>query len=729
MNILSMHASFGTLQNQTLTLHEGLNIITAPNESGKSTWASFLLAMLYGVDSSARATRGTLPVKTKYRPWSGAPMEGRLELEWNGRRIAIERTGKPRAPMSDFRAYDLDTMQPIAGMTGENCGELLLGVGRSVFERSAFLAQGGAAVTADAALEQKLASLVTTGDERVSFTDSRKRLNDWKNHCRHHKTGLLPEAEAELATVDARLSQLHTLHQDDLVLAAQEQELTRRRAQLLRIKQALDAQKAARDAQLLRDARLEAQQAQEAYDALARKTAALAPADTLAAQQQALTLLQLEAQQLPALPDEAPQPPACPPVFSGLAADAVLPKAQRDAEEYRRLTAGRYHPTVPFWIAAAVALLAAVALALLRRWIPAAVCAALCIAGVWCALRGRAANRAREARLDAADRLLDAYARHSADEFVSYAASYHEALLVYQHALSSFTQQREALSARRQSLSTRAAHLIGQVSAFAPQAADLQTALDAVQQAQAQYTLLQQAQNHAQTLRARCAAMETALGDAAQSVPADIDIDTDTTGYDAPRVELALSQLARSLASIRSQQDQSRGAAAALGDPARLQAQRESLHAKIQALTARYDALTLAMQTLDEANDELQTRFAPQLAALAGELLGKLTGARYDAVLLDRELRAEARQSGEPVTRQLLSLSGGTVDQVYLAVRLAICRLVLGDGAPMVLDDALVRFDDARLRAALALLRQESTSRQILLFTCQSREAAIAAEL
>lgn len=727
MNILSMHASFGTLQNQTLTLHEGLNIITAPNESGKSTWASFLLAMLYGVDSSERATRGTLPVKTKYRPWSGAPMEGRLELEWNGRRIAIERTGKPRAPMSVFRAYDLDTMQPIAGMTGENCGELLLGVGRSVFERSAFLAQGGAAVTSDAALEQKLASLVTTGDEHVSFTDSRKRLNDWKNHCRHYKTGLLPEAEAELETVEARLAQLHTLHQGDLALAAQEQELTQRRTQLLRIKQALDAQKAARDAQLLRDARLEAQQAQDACDALARKTAALAPADTLAAQQQALTLLQLEAQQLPAAPDEAPQPPICPAVFSGLRADEVLPKAQRDAEEYRRLTAGRYRPTVPFWIAAAVALLAAVALALLRRWIPAAIYAALCGGGLWCALRGRAANRAREARLDAADALLDAYARHSADEFVSYAASYHEALLVYQHTLAAFTQQRETLSARRQSLSTRAAHLIGQVSVFAPQATDLQTALDAVQQAQEQYALLHQAQSRAQALHARCAAMETALGDAPQPAPAPPD--TDTTGYDASRVELELSQLARSLASIRSRQDQSRGAAAALGDPARLQAQSESLRAKIQALTARYDALTLAMQTLDEANDELQTRFAPQLAALAGELLGNLTGARYDAVLLDRELRAEARQSGEPVTRQLLSLSGGTVDQVYLAVRLAICRLVLGDGAPMVLDDALVRFDDARLRAALALLRQESTSRQILLFTCQSREAAIAAEL
>ena len=131
------------------------------------------------------------------------------------------------------------------------------------------------------------------------------------------------------------------------------------------------------------------------------------------------------------------------------------------------------------------------------------------------------------------------------------------------------------------------------------------------------------------------------------------------------------------------------------------------------------------METLEQANDELQTRFAPQLAALAGQLLAQLTDARYDAVLLDRELHAEARQTGEPVTRQLLSLSGGTVDQVYLAVRLAICRLALGADVPVVLDDALVRFDDARVRAALALLRAEAGTRQILLFTCQGREQAM----
>ena len=49
-----MTAAFGKLQGHTLELKDGLNIIQAPNETGKSTWCAFLLAMLYGINSRER---------------------------------------------------------------------------------------------------------------------------------------------------------------------------------------------------------------------------------------------------------------------------------------------------------------------------------------------------------------------------------------------------------------------------------------------------------------------------------------------------------------------------------------------------------------------------------------------------------------------------------------------------------------------------------------------------
>ena len=224
----------------------GLNVITAPNESGKSTWAAFLMAMLYGVDSSERTTKTNLPVKTKFKPWSGAPMEGRMELEWQGKRITIERSTKGRVPMGEFRAYEMASGQAVAGMTGENCGELLLGVSRSVFERSAFIGQGAMALTSDAELEKRLSSLVTAGDETVSFSDTQKTLRDWRNRCRHNRTGLLPQTLMELQETENTLEQIRRLHRSDMELTARREAYLAQQEKLQTLVAALKAREANR---------------------------------------------------------------------------------------------------------------------------------------------------------------------------------------------------------------------------------------------------------------------------------------------------------------------------------------------------------------------------------------------------------------------------------------------------------------------------------------------------
>ena len=89
MKLLRMTATFGRLDHETLTLTDGLNLLQLPNEAGKSTWAEFLLAMFYGIDTSEREKTGVLPVKTKYQPWNGKAMEGTIELEQDGRRITL----------------------------------------------------------------------------------------------------------------------------------------------------------------------------------------------------------------------------------------------------------------------------------------------------------------------------------------------------------------------------------------------------------------------------------------------------------------------------------------------------------------------------------------------------------------------------------------------------------------------------------------------------------------
>ena len=156
MKIYSMTATFGKLEHQTLTLQPGLNIIEAPNEWGKSTWCAFLVNMLYGLDTRAKSTKTALADKDRYAPWSGAPMSGRIDLNWNGRDITIQRQTKGRLTFGEFSAYETNTGLPVEELNGLNCGQMLLGVERSVFTRAGFLKLTDLPVTQDDALRRRL---------------------------------------------------------------------------------------------------------------------------------------------------------------------------------------------------------------------------------------------------------------------------------------------------------------------------------------------------------------------------------------------------------------------------------------------------------------------------------------------------------------------------------------------------------------------------------------------
>ena len=103
------------------------------------------------------------------------------------------------------------------------------------------------------------------------------------------------------------------------------------------------------------------------------------------------------------------------------------------------------------------------------------------------------------------------------------------------------------------------------------------------------------------------------------------------------------------------------------------------------------------------------------------QYLSRLTLGKYDRLSLDASLTLRSGSREEITLRQPMWRSEGTADQLYLALRLAVAQ-TLTPKAPVILDDALVRFDDARLGAALGLLQELAADRQILLFTCQNRE-------
>ena len=183
-----------------------------------------------------------------------------------------------------------------------------------------------------------------------------------------------------------------------------------------------------------------------------------------------------------------------------------------------------------------------------------------------------------------------------------------------------------------------------------------------------------------------------------------------------------LRQYRANLEKLRAQLGACQGKMEALGDASEIRRQLSGVQARIKRLKAYYDALTIAQETLAEATQELQRRFAPQISKRAQELLNRITDGRYDRLTLSQDFSLRAGAQQEDTLHETLWRSEGTVDQLYLALRLAVSE-VLAPDAPLVLDDALARFDDARMEAALKVLKEMGENRQVILFSCQRRDA------
>ena len=152
-----------------------------------------------------------------------------------------------------------------------------------------------------------------------------------------------------------------------------------------------------------------------------------------------------------------------------------------------------------------------------------------------------------------------------------------------------------------------------------------------------------------------------------------------------------------------------------------LRARLDTLNRRIARLEDTYHALEVAQGALYQATTALQRRFAPRISKRAQELFGRLTGGRYQRIAMAEDLTLSTGAEDEDTLHTAQWRSDGTIDQLYLALRLAVAE-ELTPHAPLVLDDALVRFDDGRLEKAMALLKEEADTKQVILFTCQGRE-------
>lgn len=633
MMIKRLDATFGKLEGESLELHDGLNVISAPNESGKSTWCAFVRAMLYGVDSSERQKAGFLPDKMRFAPWSGSAMQGSMQLESGGRDITITRTTKTAsAPMREFSAVYTGTSVSVEGLNGNNAGEMLTGVSRDVFRRSAFVEQGKVAVTHSAELEKRISAIVSSGDEDCSFTEADGRLRQWQRKRRFNRHGRLPELEDELSHKKQLLAELSDAAQNRENMAA---ELETAKQECERIEaEVIESRKVVRKEALssLQGVRNEVNAATERHDKAAERR------DSCRAALCACAIGERK-------PEEA---------------KAEVKTDLENSMKLKERSERKSSPVLAIILMILCGALVAAGFLLPDLMIHAFVAAAVALAaGIALFIR---ASRRKTEKYEAAKQRRKILAKYKAESEADIAASIDEYLELYKN-------YAEAQRAEKESAE----------------------ALAAVRR--------RQEQAESKTL--------TQL---------------DFTGGDNQAAQLSrrLTEARAKCSRISAQMAERSGRLAAMGDPLVLGSEISRMEAEYAEISAEYEAITLAIETLRKADEDIQSRFSPALGKLAAEYMQFVTGGKYDGVMLDRDFSAAVHEAGGNVPRNAEYLSAGTLDLMYLAVRLAVCELALPESAncPLIIDDALVNFDADRRRQAMALLEKIAQERQVILFAC-----------
>lgn len=727
MKIKRMKASFGCLEQAVLELGPGLNLLEAPNESGKSTWASFIRLMLYGLDTRDRDKKNYLADKNRYQPWSGAPMEGEMLVEAQGQDIILRRFLVKNTPFGGFSAQYAASGEPVPGMTGTNCGEMLLGVGREVFERSAFLGQGGV-VTPAPELERRIAALVSTGQEDVSYTQTADQLREWLNRRQVNKSvGLIPKLEEELQETDGVLARLDGLTGQ---IARYEEERVRLEGQLRELegdRQTHIRLKSRELNQRFGQAQQELDAAQAHWDRLERdrrRMGTIPPRETL---KQA----QGELQYLKALDDEIrrgesalagarqeqeqAEEQARDPYFGGLTGEQAVHKAQQELERGRTLESRQKKPRMMIFMFLLLGVFNLCQCIRERNLVFGI--GALAVWTIALVLWTRVRKAAQEQKT-----LLDSYKVEKLEDLLPLAENYKARWDILEERMRQVDTVQRALDDHKRRRERGRAGLLDFVHTFAPEVSDLFGCSAALSRALGMEDRLREARDRLALTRRR---RDDLVAQGAKEF--DTLEELHTPDRTLPEVHLQIAETGRLLEEVKQKLNTALGEQKAVGDPAALAARREALQERLNARTMEHQAITMALEALESASRQMQERFSPALNRRTGELVHRLTGGRYEQVTLSRELEASALPTGGIVPRRALALSGGTADQIYFALRLAVCQLCLpeDDPAPLVLDDALLAFDGQRLEQALDLLLELAGERQILLLTCQDREGRI----
>lgn len=684
MKLLRIEArSFGKLADFVLEPQAGLNIYRQPNEYGKTTLIYFIYYMFYGYEAK---------LLKKYLPWSGAEIAGSLEFEAEGRTWRIERR-HPVKGAEKRKILCLTTGEELVLAAREQPGPHFLGLDGETFLRTFCITQGDLLFARTDGLDTALKNMAATGDENVSFQQAEDWLN--KQHTQYmyrgKNQGPLLDKKQELAAGINELEQVRQQLGEQIAEHREWEELEKAIPQSdSKIRQLQERLKMAEGSDALR--------LLQQLEALAQKKPLEPPAvcrEQLNEWEQAYNDREQAVAQAAAAQEEknrlADQLQLVGENVSQFGFHAL------SGQELQQLQNKKGFPWGIVCLGAAI--VADAAALLLKQWPWYALSGVLLVAALVLLFAKRIARR----------RICHAYGAANEQQLLEKWEKYQQALAQQQELKAAVLAAAETVAATKAAAHTANTHfeeLRGKTRLFTP---------EELQQVRIQWGVYENSLKQDQSALQEQALLNGRSKEELEQLAQGAQLIEET----AAQVRQLLGTAEEENRRLRTRRD--------LLDPRRLEAlweQQAALKARnkeIKSTVKDWEAQLAAVQTalgwLKEANEEMNTRFAPQLCTMAGEFLNRLTDGKYSQLLLDTAFGISL-QTAEG-TYPLEQFSAGTKDAVYFAFRLAVTALLAQTVLPMVLDDPFVNLDESRRLAAEDLLQKAAADRQILYFTCR----------
>ncbi len=676
--------SFGKLKNVVVKAEKGINILSAPNESGKTTLAAFIKFVFYGF----AGTKKSFPQNERklYTPWDCEVSEGSLKIDADGTKYDITRRALPSGKES-VEIVNRATGKP--EFKGEVPGEHFFGVTEEIFARTLFFRQLTLPENKDEVLAERLRNIALGSDEEVGTVKALKRLNDARLEIKSRVGGgIVPKLELERDRLESAITDCNDIRREvdrlHSEIASRGEKIEFAESKLNAIEQErrnIEKYEALLKLKHIKRLSDEESVAQREYLECTSSLGNQAEID-ISALSAKNTELVIEQRNLLNIQKE----------FETARNEFENVKSPENVPEVPEKS-GKALPILFFSLAVVCGAAGVFFLPLL------ALCAVFAVLGIIFAVSSDRKSKAASAEGEALKMALEARKKSA-----------------------SLTLERRAneLETVQNTVKILSEELFSELNRFIPteKSRDYSDSINKLRS-----TLLE-SERRKLVFEAKHNELLSLTENANLDEIAELARNATEPKRDRLTVERELNFYSQQLESLlevnRKSELESATLEAKSGDVATMVGKRNSLNERISELYTKQKGYEAAIRLINESADYMKSMVAPRIGNRANIYFTAATDGKYDSFEVDTSL---SMSFGDDFRRSCEYLSAGTRDSAYLSLRLALADILFGgNGVPMLLDDAFVRMDGKRLTAMLKALYAASQTHQIFIFTHGERE-------